>query len=484
MQRPISTLPGAGDRAGERLQEAIALQEALLRVVGAWGYQRIETPLMEEADLFLRKSGGELAARLYSVNDPGGRRVALRPEYTASVIRAFVSQKADVSLPVRWCYAGPVLRHQPLEQGDLRQVTQVGAELVGASGLWADAEVLAIVCEGMQRAGLRRTVLTLGHLGVLADLLLAFGLSDRAEHFLLSRLGVLQGSEQGAEALLQEARLLRLMPDGSANGALNRVLADMDPEEARRAVHQIVASLSPSWVGGRDVAEVESRLLQKLSQTENPEKMRQAVHFLSDLVRIHGDGRSVVEQAEAVVRRYGLDASALDPLAGLVDVLEGLLEAQGVERVWSLGFARGLAYYTGVVFEMTHSGLPGRALGGGGRYDGLVKALGGPDLPALGFAYSLELMDEARAVENLPPLAGRQRQTRSVIVALRREDALAALAEARRLRAAQDDTAVSVYPAPGAVEKARDHARRSGAVELVIVGPEGARAERLGGRRS
>ena len=484
MQRPIRILPGASDLSGQRLEEVAALRDLLLSEITSWGYARIETPLLEEADLFLRKSGGELAAQLYGVDDPGGRRVALRPEYTASGIRAFIAVGDDDGrIPSRWCYAGPVLRHQPLEQGEGRQVTQIGAELVGASGPLADAEILAIACEGLKRAGIRRSVITLGHLDVLGGLLQGFGLSGRAELFLLSRLNMLKDPDQGMDALLEEARLLRLLPNGADvadNGGLDNTLTDLAPQEARSVVHKIVAALGPGWVGSREMDEVESRLLDKLRESEDPEKMQQAVRFLAELARIRGDGPSVLREAEAVVRRYGLEEGRLEPLAQLVEMINALPDMNDLQKVWDLGFAPGLAYYTGFVFELTHPDLPGRALGSGGRYDGLVKALGGADLPALGFAYSLELMDEARRIESAPPLASSVSPVEALVVPQRPEDAAAALVETRRLQAQAPGAVIALFPEAGALEAARAYARRIAARALVVVGPDGARSELLG----
>ncbi|MBI4235989.1 MAG: histidine--tRNA ligase family protein [Chloroflexi bacterium] len=473
MQRPISHLPGTGDLAGPRLREHLALQGVLAGAIESWGYEPIDTPLLEEADLFLRKSGGELAARLYAVMDPGGRRVALRPEFTASVIRAFVALQNETTLPARWWYAGPVFRHQPPDQGERRQVTQVGAELIGAAGPLADAEVLAIACEGLQRAEVRGAVLTLGHLGVLGDFLLALGLSDRADLFLLSRLSALQDPDRTPAALLEEARLLRLTP--GAGDELGPALTGLQPEEARAVVRHLVTSLGSAWVGSRTMAEVESRLLEKLQAADDPERLDRAVRFLSELVRVRGTGKAVLRQCEAVARRYGLSPQPLEPLASLVSTLADLPEMRAVQPVLDLGLARGLAYYTGFVFELSHPGLPGQPLGGGGRYNGLVRALGGRDVPALGFAYSLEALAEARSLEGATPLAGRAISLPSVVVPLGQDDGARALAEAGRLRAT--GAPVVLHPEPGDLEGARRLARRQGALSLVIVGPAGPRTE-------
>ena len=98
-----------------------------------FGYRGIDTPVLENLDLFLRKSGEEVAARMYSFTH-WNRKLCLRPELTASVMRAYVGHLRDRPLPVRVHYAGPTFRYEKPQRGRYRQFTQVGIECIGASG--------------------------------------------------------------------------------------------------------------------------------------------------------------------------------------------------------------------------------------------------------------------------------------------------------------------------------------------------------------
>ena len=89
-----------------------AAQDRLREVFFLHGYQVLETPILEPTELFLRKSGGELAARLYTFTDQGGNQVSLRPEYTASILRYYMEQPNSGLLSMRVQYAGPVFRHE------------------------------------------------------------------------------------------------------------------------------------------------------------------------------------------------------------------------------------------------------------------------------------------------------------------------------------------------------------------------------------
>ena len=145
----ILSLPGMADVTGGSFERSAKIVDALGAYYAARGYAPIDTPIVEDAELFVRKSGGELSGMLYTFDDPGGNRVSLRPEFTPSVIRHYIEHKADFGAPTRLSYSGPVFRYHSLDGGDLRQFTQVGTELIGLAGSDADAEILSIACGGL-----------------------------------------------------------------------------------------------------------------------------------------------------------------------------------------------------------------------------------------------------------------------------------------------------------------------------------------------
>ena len=130
--------------------------------------------------------------------------------------------------------------------------------------------------------------------------------------------------------------------------------------------------------------------------------------MVSDLALLNGEPGAVMREARRIVSGRGVRMDPFDELERLFDELEKTTAA-GYEFVLDLGLARGISYYTGVIFEITYFQEDGEvSLGGGGRYDGLVKALGGEDdVPALGFAYNLD-----RAVDLGIEVNAGQRQKR------------------------------------------------------------------------
>src|SRR5262245_460506 len=139
-----------------------------------FGYQGIQTPILEPLELFLRKSGDDIVARMYAFSH-WNRRLCLRPELTASVMRSFVGDMQGRGLPLRLHYAGPSFRYERPSRGRSRQFTQVGLELIGAAGAAADAEVLHLACAGLEAVGIRSYRLVVGHLGAVLQLLAQAG---------------------------------------------------------------------------------------------------------------------------------------------------------------------------------------------------------------------------------------------------------------------------------------------------------------------
>lgn len=370
----------------KRVKQTANIIESLL---DEQDFQPIDTPILEETELFVRKSGGELAGRLYTFTDPGGHSVSLRPEFTSSVIRHFIQEQDNITLPAKWQYSGPVFRYQPGNSGTYRQFTQVGAEVVGASGTGVDAELISVAWTGLQRAGLKDFQLRIGHLGVLRDILGKFGLSEPAKLFIIGNIAALKSSETTVDSLKERAQEVGLLRNGT-DLSLNANIGDMSKEAAQDFVQSVLRESMPAPVGRRSSDQIVSRLLRKMRQSDDPEAFNSALSLASKLAMLQGQPSKVLEQAKAVVVEAGLDASSLDELESLTQNIAQRRVTQE-NTILDMGLARGISYYTGVIFEFMLDSDRGISLGGGGRYDGLVKALGSDqDVPAMGFAYYLD----------------------------------------------------------------------------------------------
>ena len=134
-------------------------------VVGAAGYTHVVPPMFEHVDVFRRLGDATdvVAKEMYEFLDKGGRSIALRPEQTASVVRAFAEHRPVV--PWKVWYAGPNFRYERAQKGRFRQFDQVGVEALGPDDPHLDAEVIALAWRFYERLGLRQVTLLLNSLG-------------------------------------------------------------------------------------------------------------------------------------------------------------------------------------------------------------------------------------------------------------------------------------------------------------------------------
>jgi ATP phosphoribosyltransferase regulatory subunit len=144
----------------EILREA---QESLLAEMRRWGYRHVITPLVESMDVLDLGLGSEQRRRLFKFTDAHGDVVALVGERTVPVARLVAGKLRAAALPLRLCYAGPVLSTDEGRFHHRRETYQVGAELIGAAGPVADAEVIALAARCMEATGIRRYQIDVGH---------------------------------------------------------------------------------------------------------------------------------------------------------------------------------------------------------------------------------------------------------------------------------------------------------------------------------
>ncbi len=144
----------------EILREA---QESLLAEMRRWGYRHVITPLVESMDVLDLGLGVDQRRRLFKFTDGRGDVVALVGERTVPVARLVAGKLRGAPLPLRLCYAGPVVSTDEGRFQHRRETYQVGAELIGASGAVADAEVIALAARCMEATGIRRYQIDVGH---------------------------------------------------------------------------------------------------------------------------------------------------------------------------------------------------------------------------------------------------------------------------------------------------------------------------------
>lgn len=281
-----------------------------LRVAEGYGYGEIVPPMFEFSEVFHRTLGDTsdvVSKETYSFTDRGGESLTLRPEFTASIARAFISHGMQDKLPLKFFYAGPAFRYERPQKGRQRQFHQIGAELLGVDNPLGDIETIALAYH------------LLGELGLAEKVKLEINtLGDAASRTAYREALVAYFSQHEAELSEDSRKRLALNP--------LRILDSKDESDRK-----LVAGAP------------------RMEQYLTPE-----------------------------AKQY------------FTEVLEGL-KSLGIEPYLNEKLVRGLDYYNHTVFEFTTDqlGAQGTVLAGG-RYDGLISLMGGPQTPGIGWAAGVE----------------------------------------------------------------------------------------------
>jgi histidyl-tRNA synthetase len=263
LSTPIEPARGMRDVLPDDLAAQGAVLARLERAFASYGYLPIDLPIIEQRDLYGRKLGEELVGKVYEFSF-NGRDLALRPEWTASVLRAYVGRMQGQPLPLRLRYAGPVFRNERPQRATYRQFTQAGVELIGGPAPRADAECIALACAGLDAAGVEAYRVRVGHVGLVRQLLRDIGLAERTQGLLVWSLERIR--ERGVAAARERL--------GAAHSELPFDAALLDSLDDAQAEALLLGSLRAIGVnlqfGTRSPQEIVGRLVRKLRR-EDPQ---------------------------------------------------------------------------------------------------------------------------------------------------------------------------------------------------------------------
>ncbi len=387
-----STTMAAQD--GERLRAREALAASVRGGFEKAGYEPVSAPALQPADIFLDMSGEDIRRRMYVFTDPAGDELCLRPELTIPVCRLYLEGGGGTK---KLCSVGPVYRYQQRGSAKLREFTQAGVECLGAADAEAaDAEVMVLGARALADAGLKEYDVAMGDLALFDALVDALDLppgwrSRLKRHFwrpdyfreLLDRLAKGDAGEEAGD-----------------RQALISAIAGLDDAQAKDVIEDVLKLAGIAPVGGRTVEEVAERLIEQ-AELASSSVPKAAAGLISDFLAVSGTPQEGIARVRKLAEGAGVS------IEGAIARFERRLDLSAkagfdLSRAhFATGFGRNMAYYTGFVFEFRVPALEQDSMiCGGGRYDGLLSALGSESpVPAVGCAVGIERLLAAIAKE-------------------------------------------------------------------------------------
>ena len=300
---------GTQDIFGDEQRRFAHVLATFERVRALYCFGRVDVPVFEATEVFARSIGETtdvVSKEMYTFPDRGGDSLTLRPEFTAGIARAYLTNGWQQYAPLKLATSGPVFRYERPQKGRFRQFHQIDAEVIGAAEPAADVELLAMADQLLRELGVEGVTLQLNTLGDAAT-------RDAWRAALVAHF-------EGARDVLSEESLARLEKNPL------RILDSKDPRDRE------VADAAP-----------------------------------------------------------GIDGFLTSEAGAFFEAVTKGLDAAGVAWTRNARLVRGLDYYRHTAFEFVTDrlGAQGTVLAGG-RYDGLIGSLGGPETPGVGWAAGVE----------------------------------------------------------------------------------------------
>lgn len=327
-QRLLHTPEGVRDLYGKEYAEKLYVENRLKESIHLYGYEDIQTPTFEFFDIFSREIGTTPSRELYKFFDKDGNTLVLRPDFTPSIARCAAKYFWEEQVPLRFCYLGNTFTNTSSLQGKLREVTQLGVELINDPSAEADAEMISLVVRALRSTGLERFQVAIGDVEYFKGLCEEAGLDEETE---LDLRAFISGKNYfAAQALLEERgvkeayqdRLLRLADFFGDMESLSEAGAMAGNERSQRAVERLerTASLLKLY-GVQDYVSFDLGILSKY-------------RYYTGMVfkaYTYGIGEAIVKggRYDRLLQQFGKDA----PAVGSVMVVDSILEALSSQKV-------------------------------------------------------------------------------------------------------------------------------------------------------
>ena len=388
---PVKPSSGMGNLPDIRFEEKQTILQQFNSFMNAASYTNIEVPIMDNTELFLKKSDGQLAPQMYSFRDPLGQQVSLRPEITTQVMNYYLGEATEIT-EHRYQYQGPVFRFSETRNTQT-QFTQMGAEYIGGSGPDVDIEILELAIKFLGNIGFDSYQCTMADLNLVHYIIDNFGLSIKAKNKIVENIQIFKQGSATIHKFGEQLSSTTVTGDSSKDSYLSSAIKDLSEGQARQVLSGFLGwvngSIAEGSLGRRSHGDVVSRLIDKLRNTDSLENIQKCLSVIENLIKIKGSPDEAITKARALFSDQAYPLDLIDQFQGTINELNNRVSKK-CELIIDFGLVKDFGYYNGIIFELTDLAT-NQLMGGGGRYDGLAKTLGAErDVKALGFAFDLD----------------------------------------------------------------------------------------------
>lgn len=386
----------------------VAIREYVINtfksVFEKYGYEPLETPAIEYSDIFLKESGEEASKLFYRFKDEGGRDVMLKYEVMISMCRAVAENINKITFPYKRYQIQTVWRAEKPQKGRYREFTQCDADTIGSGSVIADAEFIQMGIEALKKLGFKNFKVNISNRKFLNGLI-KFSGADQTQ-FIPVCLSIDKLPKIGQEAVKKELLEKRKIAPHITEKILKLISYKGKNEQLIKKYKELLKDIPVGIEGLRELEEIFKFL--KYSQVE--EKFYQFTPYI----------------------------------------------------------ARGLAYYTGPIFEFEIIDGHVGSVAGGGRYDEVIGKFTGRKMPATGGSFGIERIIEVIKDQKLIEI---QPTPVKVLIANFNSSTLASLIKlANQLRSANIKT--MIYPEATKLDKQLKYADKKRIPYIVIIGPD------------
>ena len=391
--------------------EDVAIREYVIntfkKVFEKYGYEPLETPALEYSDIFLRESGDEAIKLFYRFKDEGNRDVMLKYEVMISMCRAVAENVNKIIFPYKRYQIQTVWRAEKPQKGRFREFTQCDADTIGSDSVLADAEFIQMGIEVLEKLGFKKFKANISNRKFLNGIIKYAGGTD----------------QQFIPICLTIDKLPKIGLEGVKTEFLNK--------------------------------------------RKIPEKV---VEKIVEIINIKGKSENLIKTYRELLKNFSV---ALDGLTELQEIFDYLKDAKLSENFYQFSpyIARGLAYYTGPVWEFEIVDGDVGSVAGCGRYDNVIGKFVGRRVPATGGSFGIERIVEIikeRKMISIP-----SNPTKVLITYFEKETLSKLIEVANRLR--NNNIPTMLYPEATKLDKQLKYADKKSIPYVVIIGPEEAK---------